>query len=129
MEIVLVRTEGRGGEAEVEVNGERLAVVDALSAVDEPRRPGPLSDARLELVAIPKLSRIASEEEAPEQPLRREWGWRYRARARVLATEPLVVDLGAFAAALELPLRGEVTVGAVLDLALDRIILSRGSPR
>ena len=47
----------------------------------------------------------------------------------MLATKPLQVDLGAFTAALELPLRGEITVGATLDLAIDRIVLSAGSTR
>jgi hypothetical protein len=74
VEILLIRTEGRGGEAEVEVNGERLSVVDALSAVDDPARPGPQSGARLEVVAIPKLSRVAPADEAYEPSLRREWG-------------------------------------------------------
>jgi len=129
MDIVLIRTEGRGREAEVEVNGERLAVVDAFSAVDEPARPGALSGARLEVVAIPKLSRIAPADAAPEPPLRRDWGWRYRARAPVLATDPLRVDLGAFAAELELPLREKITEGAILDLAIDRIILCAGTRR
>ena len=129
MEIVLIRTEGRGGEAEVEVNGESLAVVDALSPVDAPTRPGPLPGARLEVVAIPKLSKIAASGDAPERPLRREWGWRYRAQAQVLATGPLRVDLGAFAAELELPLREEITEGAILDLAIDRIILFAGTRR
>lgn len=129
MEIILIRTEGRGREAEVEVNGERLAVVDAFSPVDDPARPGPLPDARLEVVAIPKLSRIAPADAAAEPPLRRDWGWRYRARAPVLATDPLRVDLGAFAAELELPLREEITEGAILDLAIDRIILCAGSRR
>jgi hypothetical protein len=129
MEIVLLRTEGRGGEAEVEVNGAQLMVVDALSPADAPTRPGKLPGARLEVVAIPKLSWIAPEDAPEAAPLRRERGWRYRARARVLATEPLQVDLGAFTAALELPLRGEITVGALLDLAIDRIVLSAGSTR
>ncbi len=129
MEIVLVRTEGRGGKAEIEVNGESLSVVDALSAVGDPARPGPQPGARLEVVAIPKLSGIAPADEAQEPSLRREWGWRYRARAKVVSTAPLRVDLGAFAAELEIPLRQEITRGATLDLAIDRIILCSRSSR
>ena len=129
MEIVLVRTEGRGGEAEIEVNGERLSVVDAVSAVGDPARPGPQPDARLDVVAIPKLSGIVPGDEEQPPSLRREWGWRYRARASVLSTAPLRVDLGAFAAELEIPLREEITPGATLDLAIDRIILCKGSSR
>jgi len=126
MEIVLVRTEGRGGEAEVTVNGEPLAVMDALSAADVPARPGPLPNARLEIVAIPRLSALAPPGEEPAESLQREWGWRYRARAKVLSTEPLRVDLGVFTAALDLTLREEIGAGDSLDLAIDRIILSTG---
>ena len=126
MEIVLIRSEGRGGEAEIEVNGERLAVVDALSGADATARPGPVAGGRLEVVAIPKLSGPAKGDAPEGPPLRREWGWRYRARARVLSADPLEVDLGAFAARIALPLRQEVAAGDVLDLAIDRIILSAG---
>jgi hypothetical protein len=129
VEIVLIRSEGRGGEAEIEVNGERLAVVDAWSGADATARPGPVPEGRLEVVAIPKLSGPARAGEAKAPPLRREWGWRYRARARVLSVDPLEVDLGAFAACIELPLRQEIAAGDVLDLAIDRIILSSGAAR
>jgi hypothetical protein len=126
LEIVLLATEGRGGEAQVSVNGERLAVVDGLSPGDAPTSPGPLSSARLEVVTIPHLSASAREDDDPSCRLRREHGWRYRARARVLSSEPLRVDLGAFTVELALELRGGIAAGDLLDLAIDRIILSAG---
>jgi len=123
LEIVLTETEGRGGEARVSVNGVSLAVVDAWSAGDTPAQPGPLPGARLEVVAIPRLSALASSD-AVEPGLQREWGWRYRARAKVVSCEPLRVDLGPFRAELELSLREELHPGDTLDLAIDRIILT-----
>ncbi len=39
MHVVLIETEGRGGTAVIEADGQRLKVVDAFSPADRPRKP------------------------------------------------------------------------------------------
>ena len=89
MPVALLRTEGRGREAEVEVDGHLLAVVDRVSAADEPAPPGTVDGARLEVVAIPRLCGPAAGEEPVHKGLVRERGWRYHARAEGVSVEPL----------------------------------------
>ena len=48
----LIRTSGRGNEAEVEIEGQRLRVLDALSPSDAALAPGELDEAALEVVTI-----------------------------------------------------------------------------
>ena len=126
MRVVLLRTEGRGREAEVLVEGCQLAVVDRVSAADEPLPPGPIDAARLEIVTIPHLSGRDTGEPGPKG-LVREWGWRYRARAEVLSVQPLRVDLGPFAVELELAMAETPAPGDQLSIAIDRILLSRSA--
>ena len=125
MLVVLLRTEGRGREAEVLVEGCRLVVVDRVSAADQPLRPGPIDGARLDVVTIPHLSGRAAGDEPGPKGLVREWGWRYRVRAEVLSVEPLRVDLGPFAIELELAIGETPAPGDQLSIAIDRILLSR----
>ena len=83
MHVVLLRTQGRGRETEVEVGGHPLAVVNRVSAADEPAQPGTVDVARLEVVTIPRLCGRAAGDEPVHKGLVREWSWRYRARAEV----------------------------------------------
>ncbi len=123
MDVVLIRTEGRGGEAEVEVDGCRLAVVDELSAADTPTSPGPLAGASLEVLTIARLSGPARGDEEPG--LVREWGWRYRGTGELVSTEPPRAALGPFTLAVDLPGAGKLAVGDRVTIAIDRIVLGR----
>jgi hypothetical protein len=40
--VTLIETEGRGGAAEIELDEQRLRVVDAISSSDRPASPGPV---------------------------------------------------------------------------------------
>ena len=124
LRVVLIETEGRGREARVEIDGRQLAVVDSVSSVERPARSGPVSGARLEVVAIPRLCARSEETEKRLEP---EWGWRYRSCGEVVSTDPLRIDLGPFSAELALPGLAPLSVGEYLTIAIDRIILS-GAP-
>jgi len=125
LEVFLIGTEGRGGEAVVEIGDTRLSVVDSISGVGEPRSPGPIPDARLEIVAIERLSGRADAADPPGMQLVREWGWRYRGCGEVVSTEPLRIDFGPFSCELGFEPVG-VTCGEHWTIAIDRIVLSRG---
>jgi len=127
MDVVLLRTEGRGREAHVEVDGTELAVVDQLSAADSPARAGRLAGARLEVVTIPRLCGPVGEDPA-DKGLVREWGWRYRACAEVVSVEPLRVDLGPFTVELDIEVGESPAPGDRLRIAIDRILLSPAGP-
>ncbi|MDJ0850015.1 MAG: hypothetical protein QNK04_16720 [Myxococcota bacterium] len=123
MDVVLIRSEGRGGEAEVEVDGCALAVVDELSPADRASRPGPLAGASLEVLTIAHLSGRARGDEEPG--LVREWGWRYRGTGEVVSTDPLRAELGPFTLSVDLPRDLELAVGDRVTIAIDRIVLRR----
>ena len=120
--LVLLRTEGRGGVAEIEVNGERLVVADELSAVGEPAAPGPLPGARLAVEANPRLCGPTAA--GREKGLHHERGWRYRGCGEVVALAPLRVDLGPLELEVDLVLRDEPALGDRIELAFDRIVLT-----
>ena len=44
MNVELVRTEGYGLEAEIELDGARLQVMDGVSTAEQAAAPGPVSD-------------------------------------------------------------------------------------
>ncbi len=122
-----MRTEGRGGEAEVEVDGRVLAVVDELSPADRPARPGPLAGASLEVLTIAHLCGPADPaRDRGEKGLRREWGWRYRGIGEVVSTDPLRADLGPFSLDLALDGARGLAVGDRVTIAIDRIVLRGG---
>lgn len=129
LRVVLIETEGRGGRAEVEIGGHRLAVVDAFSPVGEPAGAGPVSAPRLEAVAIPHLSGRPPAGPDHEKGLVAERGWRYRGCGEIVSTQPLRVDLGPFSLELGLPMDGDLAIGEFLIVAIDRIILSSDAVR
>ena len=124
MRVVLIETEGRGGAAEIEIDHQRLRVVDGISPADRPMPPGPVVRPKLDVVVIPHLTG-----RTPEAPARTglepEHGWRYRAHGRIVSTRPLRADIGLLR--LELEGSGEEgwDVGDPVSLAIDRIILRR----
>jgi hypothetical protein len=124
VDVVVIRTEGRAGEAEVEIDGHRLTVVDAFSRVGEPEQPGPMANPKLEVVTIAPLSETHPGP-ARAKRLERQWGWRYLGHGEIISTRPIRADLGALT--LELPDDEQVRVGDGAVIAIDRIILSRAS--
>ena len=125
MEVTLIETEGRGGVAEIELDGHRLRVVDAVSAADRPAPPGPLPRAKLDVVVIPHLTVRNPPDEARGCGLTPDHGWRYRARGEIVATQPLRADLGLLEIELEDARAREWAVGDRVGLGIDRIILTR----
>ncbi len=127
--IVLLRTEGRGGEAEIELDGARLRVVDGWSAADAPAAPGPVEDGRIEVVANPRQCGPCREDPAPEKGLTPIAGWRYRGEGEITSLDPLRVDLGPFAVVVALAPGEDWAPGDRLTLAIDRIVLSRAKAK
>jgi hypothetical protein len=124
VEVVLLKTEGRAGVAEVEIAGCRLSVVDQVSRADVPALPGPVSNPRLEVVTIDRLTARMAGDRAPEERLVHERGWRYRACGEVISIDPPQVDLGPFSVNLDLPVGEDWAIGDLAAIAIDRIILS-----
>ena len=129
MKVLLIETEGYGGDAIIEVDGERLKVRDALSSVDRPAQPGAVDAARFDVVvADPRGSKQGLGANPDRQMgLRHQWGWRYSGNGRVIALDPLRIDLGILV--LELPPRSgdDLSVGDFVSVAIDRISLSGAS--
>lgn len=121
----LLHTRGRGLEAEVEVAGERLVVLDALSPVEDPLAPGDLERASLEVVAIEALTERVENPGEAVRGFERERGWRYRATGEIVSKEPLVVDFGVLRLELEMTGKASWKPGDWLAVAIDRIRLVR----
>jgi hypothetical protein len=123
--VTLIETEGRGGAAEIELDGQRLRVVDAISSSDRAASPGPVADAKLEVVVIPHLTGPAPPGSAVRKGLEPDHGWRYRAHAEIVSTRPLRADLGPLHLELDHVDAGAFSVGDPVSVAIDRIILTR----
>ena len=119
----LIQTKGRGLEAEVEVEGQRLVVVDALSPVEKALSPGEVGEAALEVIAIEAITRRIGEPVGKPLGFERDHGWRYRAIGEIVSTEPLVVDFGALRVELGFAPRDDWRPGERLAIAVDRIRL------
>ncbi len=123
----LIHTQGRGLEAEVEIEGERLRVLDALSPVEEPRAPGDLEGAFLEVEAIEALTQLVADPGAQALGFEPERGWRYRATGEIISREPLVVDFGVLRLELAMGARESWKPGDRLAVAVDRIRLVKSA--
>ncbi len=119
----LIHTRGRGHDAEVEVEGQRLVVVDTVSPVEKALSPGELRKATLEIVAMEAITKRV--DKSVEKPLgfERDHGWRYRAIGEIVSTEPLVLDFGALRVELGFAPRHDWRPGERLEVAIDRIRL------
>jgi len=125
LRVTLIETEGRGGAAEIELDGQRLRVVDAISRSDRPASPGPVPRAKLEVVLIPHLTGPAPPGSATPKGLEPEHGWRYRAHGEIVSIRPLRADLGPLHLELDRVDAADWAVGDPVSVAIDRIILGR----
>ena len=127
MDVVLIRTEGRAGRAEIEVDGHLLTVVDGISAVGAPAAPGPVRDPAFEAVVVEPDSWERAIAANPERLKRLEplWGWRYRGYGEIVAVDPVCADLGPLVLGLGLRADKPERLGAYVEIAIDRITLSR----
>jgi hypothetical protein len=128
MDVVLVETEGRGLSATIEVDGHPLRVVDAVSAADSAAAPGPIARARFDVVINDSQSSIspAVASDAPqEKKLEHVRGYRYLGVGQIVSIDPVCADLGLLTLELPLGAPADVSVGDRLEVAIDRIKLSR----
>jgi hypothetical protein len=130
LDVVLIRTEGRAGKAEIEVDGHPLTVVDGISAVAAPAAPGPVSDPVFEAVVVEPESWERAVTANPDRLKRLEplWGWRYRGYGEIVAVDPVRADLGPLELGLGLRADSPERLGAFVDIAIDRITLSCRAP-
>lgn len=119
----LIRTSGRGNEAEVDLDGQQLRVLDALSPSDKPLAPGELDEAALEVVTIGALTEVIDDDREHSPGFERQRGWRYRATGEIVSRDPLAVDFGAVAIELALAPRDDWQPGMKIAVAIDRILL------
>lgn len=125
MRVTLIETEGRGRAAEIELDEQRLRVVDAISSPDRPASPGPVAGAKLEVVVIPQLTGPAPPGSSVRKGLEPDHGWRYRAHGEIVSTRPLRADLGPLHLELDHVDAAAFSVGDPVSVAIDRIILLR----
>jgi hypothetical protein len=130
VDVVLIRTEGRAGRAEIEVDGHLLTVVDGISAVGAPAAPGPVRDPAFEAFVVEPDSWERAIAANPERLKRLEplWGWRYRGYGEIVAVDPVRADLGPLVLGLGLRADTPERLGAFVEIAIDRITLSRRTP-
>ena len=127
MDVVLIRTEGRAGAAEVTVDGHPLTVVDGISAVDAPAASGPVRDAVFDAVVVEPASwerAIAANPECAKR-LEPRFGWRHQGYGEIVALDPVRADLGPLVLELGLEVDTAERLGAFVAIAIDRITLRR----
>jgi hypothetical protein len=127
MRVALLRTEGYGLEAEIDVDGCRLRVMDAISPIEEPAAPGPVRDPIFTAVVVAPDSwtRAVSENPECEKRLEPSWGWRHRGYCEIVSLDPLRADLGVLVLELDLPPDTARKRGDFVALAIDRIRIAR----
>ena len=130
MKVVLKRTEGYGQTADIEVDGQALAVVDRVSRSDRAAAPGPIDDPLFEVVALEFRSweRAFEDNVAREKKLLHQWGWRYLGFGEIVSIEPdeLSVDLGVLTLKLRFEGADPGWLGEYVAISIERIVLSRG---
>ena len=124
MRVILIETEGRGGAAEIELDDQRLRVVDGVSPAERPASPGPVANPKLEVVVNPHLTGRAAAGSSGTRGLEADHGWRYRAHGEIVSTRPLRADLGLLRLELDGVDAEDWSVGDRISVAIDRIILS-----
>lgn len=128
MRVTLLETEGRDRAAEIELAGHRLRVVDRISPAERQATPGPVTAPKLEVVTIAGLTSRLQAGADPANGLEPDHGWRYRARATIVSTAPLIADLGLLRLELADLDPADWEIGDRVSLAIDRIILTRRRP-
>ena len=123
MKVSLLRTEGYGLEAEIDVDGFGLRVMDAISESDRPAAPGPIEAPIFHaiVVAPDSWARAVAGNPQCEKRLEGLWGWRYRGFAEITSVDPLCADLGVLVLELNLPPDPARRRGDFVALAIDRI--------
>ena len=126
MDVVLIDTEGRGLRATIEVDGETLTVVDAMSTSEEAAPPGLVADPKFDVVINESQSSISPAQTgiASDRKLEHQWGYRYLGRGEVVSVDPLRADLGVLTLELTPRILRADRVGDVVAVAIDRILLS-----
>ncbi|TDJ20863.1 MAG: DUF1330 domain-containing protein [Deltaproteobacteria bacterium] len=126
MHVVLIETEGRGGIAEVEANGQPLKVVDAFSPADRPRKPGTVAAPRFQVVASEPASweRAFARNPGNETRIEPLFGWRHLGFGRIVAIDPIRLDVGILMLELDLRAIDPGYVGRFATIEIDRIVLS-----
>ena len=127
VEVVLIETEGRARSAEIEVDGQRLVVEDGVSSAERAADPGPIGDARFQVILGEPASweRAVSKNPAREQKLERLQGWRYRGYGEIVAIDPVRIDLCVLALQLDLATDTPDRVGQYAVIEIDRIRVFR----
>lgn len=129
MRVVLIETEGRGGIAEIEVDAQRLKVVDQFSPADRPRKPGPIANPRFRVIAPEPASweRAFARNPGNETRIEPLFGWRHLGFGRIVAIDPIRLDLGSLMLELDLRATDPGYVGRFATIEIDRIVLSTAS--
>jgi hypothetical protein len=127
VDVVLMKTEGRALEAEIEVDGQRLTVMDGISAVEREAAPGPVPEAKFDVIVVEPRSwgKTFSENPGREKKLEHRWGWRYLGYGEIIAIDPVRVDLGVLVLELDFRTDDPGRLGEWVAIAIDRIRLSR----
>jgi len=124
--VVLLRTEGYGRAAEIDVGGLRLTVVDGISSAEAPAPAGLVENSKFDVVFVVPGSWRRAVDANPdgERKLEPQWGWRYLGFGRVVSLDPVRLDFGVLELELALPPDEDRQVGDSVCLAIDRIRLA-----
>ena len=130
MKVVLIRTEGYGLTADIEVDGQQLVVVDRVSASDRAVDCGPVSDPRFEVVtlALRSWERAFEDNVEREKKLLHQRGWRYLGFGEIVSVGPaaVTVDLGVLVLELHFEDAELDWVGEFIAIPIERIALWSG---
>jgi hypothetical protein len=130
MKVVLKHTEGYGQTADIEVDGQPLAVVDRVSSSNRAAEPGPIEDPQFEVVTLEFRSweRAFEDNVASEKRLHHQWGWRYLGFGEIVSIEAdaVSVDLGVLTLKLRFEGADPGWLGEYVAIPIERIALSRG---
>ena len=123
MDAVLIRSQGFALEAEIEVSGQRLCVMDSFSQPESPRSPGPLRGCRLTALERDGWSweEAFSGNRNKEKRLEALDGWSYVGYGQIVAISPTIVDVGVARLEVGPVTHDERCIGEYVQVQIDRL--------
>lgn len=123
MLVQVIKTEGHGLEAVINLAGHQLHACDWASPHDAPLAPGSAVEADFDWLGTDDATWEDIFRANPEHKVKLEWlgGWKYRACGRIVSVDPVRVDVGIMELAGPVESHDRSLVGEYIAWDIDRL--------